>query len=48
MKKTLSVLILVLIFISSDIIAQQTPGSVQKEAITLLGGTAHIGNGTDY
>ena len=30
------------------LIAQQTPGSVQKDAITLLGGTAHIGNGTDY
>ena len=44
MKKTLSVLI-ILIFISNDIIAQQTPGDVQKEAITLLGGTAHIGNG---
>ena len=45
MKKIASILI-VLIFISSEIIAQQTPGNDQKDAITLLGGIAHIGNGT--
>ena len=45
MKKIASILI-VLIFISSEIIAQQTPGNAQKDAITLLGGIAHIGNGT--
>jgi len=45
MKKTVGIL-LVLIFISKEINAQQTPGNVQKDAITLLGGIAHIGNGT--
>jgi len=45
MKKIASILI-ALIFISSEVIAQQTPGNTQKDAITLLGGIAHIGNGT--
>jgi len=45
MKKIASILI-ALIFISSEVIAQQTPGNAQKDAITLLGGIAHIGNGT--
>ena len=45
MRKILN-LIIVLTFTSSQLFAQQTPGNVQKEAITLLGGIAHIGNGT--
>ena len=45
MKKVANILIAVT-FISTQLFAQQTPGNVQKEAITLLGGIAHIGNGT--
>lgn len=36
---------MVLCFIANGF-AQQTPGSTQKEAITLEGGTAHLGDGT--
>lgn len=32
--------------IGLQLMAQQTPAPVQKEAITILGATAHIGNGT--
>lgn len=35
-----------LLFISCISFAQQTPGAKQKQTILILGGTAHIGNGT--
>ena len=44
MKRFLYTLLLTLVFVVS-IKAQQVPGAVQSEAITISGATAHIGNG---
>lgn len=44
--KSIFKLIMLIAITSSQLFAQQTPGNIQKEAITLLGGIAHIGNGT--
>lgn len=38
--------IYIALFFSSFAIAQQTPANKQSEAITIVGATAHIGNGT--
>ena len=38
--------IYIALFISNFAIAQQTPANKQSEAITIVGATAHIGNGT--
>ena len=44
MKKYIN--ILAMLVLGSTIFAQQTPAPVQKEAITITGATAHIGDGT--
>ena len=44
MKRFLYTLLLTLVFVVSTK-AQQVPGAVQSEAITISGATAHIGNG---
>ena len=41
--KNIFKLIMLIAVTSSQLFAQQTPGNIQKEAITLLGGIAHIG-----
>jgi len=41
-----SIIKLVLLFIGFSVFAQQTPAPVQSEKITIIGATAHIGNGT--
>ncbi|WP_299314888.1 amidohydrolase family protein [uncultured Aquimarina sp.] len=43
--KNISYILLLLLFSSGNIIAQQTPAKSQNEAITITGATAHIGNG---
>lgn len=45
MKKIIYTLSLALCFSASKGIAQQTPAPVQNEAVTIVGATAHIGNG---
>ena len=44
MKKICTILFAVAFYFQG--LAQQTPASVQKEAISITGGTAHIGDGT--
>ncbi|WP_299776673.1 amidohydrolase family protein [uncultured Formosa sp.] len=46
MKTYKNILVLVVLFSVAFSWAQQTPASVQKEAITIEGATAHLGNGT--
>ncbi len=46
MKKQRNILIVLLLTLVSTSWGQQTPASVQKEAITITGVTAHIGDGT--
>ena len=45
MKKLKSYLLPVLLFIAGQIVAQQTPAPAQSQPITIVGATAHIGNG---
>ena len=46
MKKLILNISLAFLFVSSQILAQQTPGLTQSESILITGVTAHIGNGT--
>ncbi|MDT0552021.1 amidohydrolase family protein [Urechidicola vernalis] len=46
MKKLILKISLAFLFVSSQILAQQTPGLTQSESILITGVTAHIGNGT--
>jgi imidazolonepropionase-like amidohydrolase len=46
MKTIQQILLVFTGFIGLQLMAQQTPAPVQKGAITILGATAHIGNGT--
>ena len=41
-----SILKIAIFFIGFFAIAQQTPAPIQSEVITIVGATAHIGNGT--
>ena len=43
--KTFKYIFAVLVLSSSIAMAQQTPAPKQSEAITIVGATAHIGNG---
>ncbi len=43
--KKLYIHILILFFVTSNIIAQQTPAPTQKKDFAIIGATAHIGNG---
>ena len=45
MKKLNTILNLLLTLVTTVVVAQQTPGTPQKEPISIIGGTAHIGNG---
>lgn len=46
MKKTIHITIVLFVSFLHVGLAQQTPASIQKEAITITGATAHIGDGT--
>ena len=46
MKKTIYIIIVLFVSYLHVGLAQQTPASIQKEAITITGATAHIGDGT--
>lgn len=43
--KNISYILLLLLFSIGNVTAQQTPAKSQTEAITIIGATAHIGNG---
>lgn len=45
MKRLKITLILGILIMTSSLYAQQTPTSAQSEAVTIVGATAHIGNG---
>ncbi len=45
MKRLNKILLLVILVVTGSIYAQQTPSPAQNEAVTIVGATAHIGNG---
>lgn len=45
MKKLNRILLLVIVLVTGSIYAQQTPSPIQSDAISIVGATAHIGNG---
>jgi len=45
MKKLNKILLLVIFMVTGSIYSQQTPSPAQSEAVTIVGATAHIGNG---
>lgn len=45
MKRLNKILLLVILVVTGSIYAQQTPSPAQSEAVTIVGATAHIGNG---
>lgn len=45
MKKTKTHILVLLLLFTATIVAQQTPAAKQSEAVTIEGGTAHLGNG---
>ena len=46
MKKLTNILVATVMLAGLQLSAQQTPGPVQQETITIKNGTAHLGNGT--
>ncbi|MGB7784755.1 MAG: amidohydrolase family protein [Salinimicrobium sp.] len=45
MKKLQYIILPVLLFIAGNVLAQQTPAPQQNQPVTIVGATAHIGNG---